>query len=221
MKISPDSLHDAHGLLFFVKLTDELSTVVWAAAEQSNRCKSFLLWREKQKCVYVLILQKTIWKRESKTKGQESPVYWSGCWWEEEAEQQQSLACIKVLLKISFAFQKEEDPWFGFWLSAPEKFIGSLKDVTVIVKAVLLDLWIGPSSGRSERSKEGQGGQWKTHPQESLIMAPVSELQVLLLFVYVLTSVFCPNEAESSFFFFANCKTPLDFCQARSTSSAI
>lgn len=49
---------------FFVKLTDELSTVVWAAAEQ----------------------------------------------WEEEAEQRQSLACIKVLLKISFAFQKEEDP---------------------------------------------------------------------------------------------------------------
>lgn len=104
--------------------------------------------------------------------------------------------------EISFAFQKEEDPRFGFWSSAPEKSICSLKDVTLIVKTVLLDLWIGTSSGRSERSKEGQGGQRKKHPQESLIMAPGSELQVLLLFVYVLTSVFCPNEAASIFFCF-------------------
>lgn len=96
-----------------------------------------------------------------------------------------------------------------------------LKDVTLIVKMF-----------GSGRQVEGQKGQRKVRQVKGrnarkslLIVVPGSELQVLLsflcLFVYILTSVFCPNEAASSYFFIFFCKTPLDFCRARSTSSAI
>lgn len=69
------------------------------------------------------------------------------------------------------------------------------------------------------RSKEGQEGQRQEHPQGSLITAPGSQLFVYILTSVFFTNVFCPNEAASSFFFSLS-KTLLDFCQARSTSSA-